>query len=180
MRPPGVIGIVGYRKAGKSLIVEHLIRHYGYSRVAFAKPLKDMLRAIGLDDVHLEGSLKEAPCDLLLGKSPRWAMQSLGTEWGRQLIGEKVWINLWRAYIRRNNLRAVACDDCRFLNEAEAIRTMGGLLIRVTRDGCGPSDHPSETESGIIACDVEVFNNGTQDDLGASIDFVLGRQGITA
>ena len=42
-----------------------------------------MLYQLGLGEAHIEGALKEVPCELLGGKTPRYAMQTLGTEWGR-------------------------------------------------------------------------------------------------
>jgi hypothetical protein len=66
----------------------HLVNHRGFARVRFAGPLKAMMAALGCTNAEIDGDRKEVPCDLLGGKSPRWAMQTLGTEWGRKLIGD--------------------------------------------------------------------------------------------
>jgi hypothetical protein len=51
-----------------------------WRQVKFAGPLKSMCMALGLTEAHIEGHLKEVPCELLCGQTPRHAMQTLGTE----------------------------------------------------------------------------------------------------
>ena len=83
---PSVIAITGQAGSGKTTIAKHLELEYNYVRVRFAEVLKDMLLALGLTEEEINGDLKEKPCSLLLGKTPRHAMQTLGIEWGRNLI----------------------------------------------------------------------------------------------
>ncbi len=59
----------------------------------------------------IEGSLKAKPCSLLAGKTPRHAMQTLGTEWGRNCIGDGFWINLWREGSSISLLRLAASSS---------------------------------------------------------------------
>ena len=86
-----LIAFCGYMGSGKSFAADYLIEKYGYTRVKFAGPLKDMLHTMGLTEEEIEGGDKDKPSDLLCGRTPRWAMQSLGTEWGRECIGENLW-----------------------------------------------------------------------------------------
>ena len=74
---PRLIGIAGRLGSGKTLAADTLCVNHNFVKVKFAKPIKDMMRTLGLDDRHIEGHLKEEPCDLLDGETPRWAMQSL-------------------------------------------------------------------------------------------------------
>ena len=174
MKPP-VIGLVGRRGSGKSLAAQRLVAVHGYLRVPFAAPLKDMLRAIGLDEVYL-GSLKEQPCPLLCGAAPRHAMQTLGS-WGRDSIHPDMWVTLWREKAFRSSAPLIVANDVRFANEAATVRALGGALLRVTRRDAPAGEevdsHVSETEQDGILCDVIMQNNGTLADLERIVDHVM-------
>ncbi len=127
----------------------------GYNRVRFAGPLKAMLSALLLNSGAsfeltqrmLDGDLKEAPSTFLQGKTPREAMQTLGTEWGRTMLGEGLWVSA--AIGDANELRrqglGVVIDDVRFPNEAEAVSAAGGILVKVVRRGAVRcTEHASE------------------------------------
>lgn len=142
-----IIGLTGYAGAGKSTAAKILVERHGFTLVKFAGPLKQMLRCLGLGDHEIEGAQKEFPHHLLNGKSPRQAMQLLGTEWGRDLIGADLWVNvaMESAWTMIDRGGKVVLDDCRFENEAEAIRTEGGIIVEVMRPGIGPiNNHSSE------------------------------------
>jgi len=171
MTKPRLIALVGLAGSGKSTAAKHLTANHGYRVEKFAGPLKDMLRAIGLTESHIEGDLKEVPCDLLGGKTPRYAMQTLGTEWGRDLISTGLWTRAWMDRARNG---AVVTDDCRFENEAEAVRRLGGRIIRVVRPAHGNgAGHASESDQARIVADRDIVNNGTPADLHAQLDAIL-------
>jgi hypothetical protein len=136
---PHLIGFCGPIGAGKTFAADHLARDYGYSRVRFAGPLKAMLRALGLSEDQTDGAAKEAPCALLGGRTPRYAMQVLGTEWGRELISPDIWTRAWDHHAARylDNGLPVVVDDVRFVNEATALLRRGG------RSGADRSARPS-------------------------------------
>lgn len=165
-----LIGITGRAGSGKSTAADVLLKA-GWARVKFADPLKNMLRAIGLSDRHIEGDLKEVPCDLLQGKTPRWAMQSLGTEWGRQCIGEGLWLDLARREIALTIAQGVpvVVDDVRFENEAQLIRDLGGTILQITRGNAETPSHASEAD---LAGDIVYRNNGTRAELQGFIRYV--------
>jgi hypothetical protein len=131
MSDPVIIGLGGEAGSGKSTLANILVTRYGFTRMAFADPLKDMLRVIliefGYQPDHamrwIDGEFKEVPCPALDGKSCREALQKLGTEWGRDQISQKLWINLLMA--RLDGLDAsvthVVVDDVRMDNEADAL-----------------------------------------------------------
>lgn len=132
-KPRIVIGFAGRIGCGKTTAAVELYR-YGFTRVRFAGPFKAMLRSLGLTEREIDGDHKELPCELLGGKTPRYAMQTLGSEWGRALIDPQLWLNAWLRSIEKvpPNVPIVA-DDVRFANEAAAIHAMGGVVIRVVR-----------------------------------------------
>jgi hypothetical protein len=166
---PAVVAFTGRAQAGKSTAAAYLVERHGYTRVRFAGPLKDMMRAIGLDDAEIEGNLKEAPCVLLQGKTPRHAMQALGTEWGRDCIGPNFWVDIWSAQAARVIRQGgrVAVDDCRFPNENSAVRALGGRVIAIEGRGGISGGHISEAGSG--AADATVWNVGMLHDLDRGV-----------
>jgi len=171
---PSVIALTGAAGSGKSTAARHLVSAHGYTLVKFAGPLKAMMRMVGLADREIEGDLKEVPSAVLCGKTPRYAMQTLGTEWGRDIIGPDFWANVWfdmAADVLDQGGRVV-CDDCRFDNEAEAARKLGGLVLSLHGRGGIEGDHVSE--SGGVKADFSICN-GSEWDAGLTrqIDAVL-------
>lgn len=162
---PQIIALVGNAGAGKSTVAEYLMREHGYVLIKFAGPLKAMLRAIGLDDEEIEGSRKEQPCDLLCGKTPRHAMVTLGTEWGRDLIGENFWAGLWQeeAAMNLNSGRVVVVDDCRFPNELAAVKEMGGIVWRITRPEHAGSSIPTHRSEGALSAHYDTMRELVND-----------------
>lgn len=145
--PRTLIAFTGLAGSGKSTAAQHLVKNHGFQRLRFAGPLKDMMRALGLTEAEIEGDRKEMPCDLLGGKTPRYAMQTIGTEWGRDIIAPDLWIRAFNAALAKVPADVpVVVDDCRFPNEADAIIAAGGVLVRVVRPGAGAgaSGHSSE------------------------------------
>jgi len=172
-----VIGLLGNAGAGKTTAANHLVARYKYVRRPFARPLKQMLLAVGLSQEHTDGALKNEPCDLLCGTTPRHALQTLGTDWGRDMISPDLWVTLWLADATRTPMPVVA-DDVRFQNEADAIRSLGGIVVKIDRPSVGrTSDHASETEMDTIRCDRLVRNLGDLDDLCASLMEVVQHVG---
>lgn len=164
-----VIAFIGPRGCGKSTAAKHLTNNYGYTRHFFAKPIKEMVKCLGLTEEHVNGKLKEMPTDLLLGKSPRWAQQSIGTEWGRELIGENIWVQAWHNTMPEGN---IVCDDLRFPNELEMVRSMNAIVIRVDRPGVKLTlEHESEAHD--LPFDFGLRNDGTIDQLNDKIDVFM-------
>ncbi len=129
-----IIGVIGPKGSGKSEIAKLLVEQYDFSRHAFADPLKKALMvAFGLSREQVYGSLKETPTDKLCGRTPRHAMMTLGTEWGRDLIHPDIWTAAWRSTMPPGN---VVVDDLRFPNEFELVKkTLDGYVVSVRRPG---------------------------------------------
>lgn len=177
-----LVAFTGRAGAGKSTAAFHLVERHGWVRMRFAGPLKSMMAALGLSGAEIEGDRKEVPSDLLCGKTPRFAMQTIGTEWGRDLIGEDLWIRAWRkAFERTLPGSCVVVDDCRFPNEVEAIRSAGGIIVNVDRVGVGArsgmAGHASETHD--LPFDLKIQNEGAIESFFTSIETTL-RVGYSA
>lgn len=167
---PRVIALTGVAGSGKSTVAG-MLADYGYTLVKFAGPLKAMLREVGLTVSEIEGNRKELPIDFLCGKSPRQAMQTLGYEWGRKCIGEDFWVNAWRLAV--NGLPLVVVDDCRFPNEAHAVRQLGGVIWALEGRGGIAGSHESENGIG-SAPDRVIVNGGPITELRAAVSYALG------
>jgi hypothetical protein len=174
-----VIGLAGAAGCGKTTIAHYLVEQYDFVRVRFADTLKNMLKAAGLTDRHLDGDLKEVPTDLLCGKTPRWVMQQLGTEFFRNQVGRDFWVNAWsrRAQTHLDMGDWVVADDMRFPNEAATISKLGGTLAHITRpdNQLDVGVHESEAHSDSLDYDVHIVNGGTLGDLFRQVDFRLIR-----
>jgi len=167
-----IVALVGAAGCGKSTVAE-ILQGMGYHRLKFSQPLKDMLKAIGLTDEHTEGRLKEVPCDLLSGRTPRYAMQTLGTEWARDIMEKDFWLNLWRTQAQKYEKLVV--EDCRFGNEAGLVKSMGGNLWRINRLGYDFNGHSSETEMEDLKCDLVINNHSNEADLKMMVIGLIGR-----
>ena len=180
-----VIALVGKAGAGKTRAGQYLIDHFGYKRLRFAERLKAMLYAFGLDYSVIDGNDKDKPCESLCGQTPRHAMQTLGTEWGRRMIGDDLWVKA----LERDMMLGIGAgitkfviDDLRFLNEELWVRSLissslGNIhtkIIRIIRDVEEMSStHQSETEMDKIVPDVYIENTGTIDELYANVGRAL-------
>lgn len=163
-----LIALCGRKGSGKDEAAKILVGYAGFQSIAFADPLREISKiAFGLTDKEMsdrmlkEASLRRYPYD-----SPREILQYVGTEGFRSRWPE-VWIECAKRRIREINAPGVVITDCRFLNEAAAVREMGGSIIKIDADDrLGPNEdpHPSEAEIPLIEADLVIENNGTLDD----------------
>lgn len=177
-KKPDLISLVGYAGSGKDTVATTL-KADGYKQVAFADPVREMAAAINpwvrLDTCHFvryNDLIEEMGYDKAKRTYPevRALLQRIGTEAGRGVISDAVWIDV--AEQRIEKLRAeghrVVTTDCRFDNEVDLSRRLGGRVVLVNRPGCGPAnDHDSETLPGRVVPDEVIDNDGSLLDLFA-------------
>lgn len=142
-----VIGMSGKARSGKNYLAYHALVPLGYIPLSLAMPFKaDALARFGLP---IEEVLGEA------GKSDetRHRLQQMGTEEGRNVYGEDIWIDTLTAWMRwfyDNSFRNFVITDVRFPNEAQWVQNWhGGRLVRVVGRGeaenAQAKEHISET-----------------------------------
>lgn len=137
-----IVGLIGFIGAGKGTVGD-LLRLQGYKQASFAGALKDTAsQMFGWDRALLEGDteqsrvFREKKDDFWSERfgydfSPRLALQLLGTEAGRNVFHEDIWIYALENRIR--NYKNVVVTDTRFPNEIEFIRSKGGVIVEVKR-----------------------------------------------
>lgn len=144
--PTQLIGICGAAGSGKSTVAQHLAESQNGKRLRLADGLKTMLKSIGLTDAQVDGNEKLIPLPLLCGHTPRYAMTSLGTGWGRNQIGKDFWMNICSMSLTRELVKGehklLIVDDIRHANEAEMIRRLGGQMWCVRRPATEPEFGP--------------------------------------
>lgn len=168
---PPVIAFAGKVGSGKTTIANELALPLKAGRYSFANPLRRMLRGLLMDGgmEYYEAkewltSRKEEPCPVLDGKTIRHALQTLGTEWGREHMGEYFWANRLKDFVH-NAPVPVIVDDVRFLSERDVVKELDGITIYVHRPDNRPaiavSQHSSENSILPSHCDHAVYNSGT-------------------
>ena len=170
---PQIIGITGRKFNGKDTLGNYLVNNYNYMKLSYAEPIKEISRILfGFNDEQLYGGLKEI-IDENWNTSPRTIMQFLGTEIFRKQmnqvipdIGENFWIKCLEVkmlnILKENPSQKFVICDVRFPNELEAIKKLGGIVIRVKRDLNTNNDtHESEKYIENLDVNYEFSNNGT-------------------
>lgn len=184
-----LIGLGGFAFSGKDTVADHWESEYGWIKLYMSKPLETALLRVN-PWVDVRASNWETQRDEILGDSDwlRYAdlhglvgydaskkcldvrnyLQKLGTEVGRNMFGENVWVDygFGEADKLRNDGLNVAITGIRFPNELDAVRQRGGLSIWVERPGYGPvNTHASDNTLSADDFDVVVYNEGTLADL---------------
>lgn len=168
-----LLGITGLAGSGKTTAANLLLsRAKDSTRLPLAQPLKEMCLCLGLTEEMVFGDQKMTPIPGLGDITPRYIMQTLGTEWGRNTIHPDLWVLSWRTRVRKDfddGIKLVVCDDVRFPNEVRFIKKMGGKVIRVTSDRVKQGSHVSESFITSLDVDAEIENNGGMDELSDKI-----------
>lgn len=165
-----IIGICGPARNGKDTIALMLARNGIDAEIqSLATPMKQMCQVLGLSERQLWGNEKEI-VDPRFNATPRKMMQTLGTEWGRNIIDEDMWLNALWSKCEGN----VIIPDIRFSNEARFVRKRG-VIIHVIRPGTTiDSKHSSEQGVERGDRDFTISNNGTLEDLEKKVSRVAG------
>jgi hypothetical protein len=197
-----IIGFGHRAQSGKDTCGQYLVDRHGYKRVAFADPLKRAaMQIFGLTEQQCYGSkANKETVDPRWGFTPRYAMQTLGEKL-RVIFGEDVWVKSAEAQILNTKIDrsmpkgeiAISLDhvtysggvvitDVRYPNEAQMIRSLGGIVVRVDRPSLGPltDAHPSETSMEGFDYDDVILNDGSLEALYAQVDRIISTRSTSS
>jgi len=158
-----LIGLTGPAGVGKDTVASFMTG-YGFSTYAFARPLKDALRVLG---IHEPLTREEKEINLPgMPFSYREAAQKLGTEFAREL-DQNFWLKLADKAVERNYNTVIT--DVRFDNEASWVRERGGLVVHIigrkTTVQGALSRHASENGVHRLMYDVILDNSSNKEAL---------------
>lgn len=139
-----IVGLLGFIGSGKGTAGD-LLKDMGFTPVSFAKGVKDVTAEMfGWPRHLLEGDTqksrewREEPDEFWskeFGKSftPRYALQLMGTEVGRDVFHKDFWVINLKRYMMQNQGEHFVITDVRFQNEMEFVHSQGGILIEIER-----------------------------------------------
>lgn len=180
--PARIIGLLGHAGSGKDTAARFILELVRGRSIALADPLKRFCKEVfafsneqlwGLSekrevpDKRYIRTFEETPifADVVENSpprpstflTPRYALQTLGTDWGRACY-QDVWIDLGLRTamgIIGNGTATVVITDVRFVNEARKIQEAGGVVWQIVRSGVtgasgGIVGHASEVEQDSV------------------------------
>ena len=160
-----IVGITGAAGSGKDTAAQALATLGSFRLLSFAMPIKAMIStAFGFSAENWEDrDWKESTIEEI-GRSPRQMAQTLGTEWGRELIHQDIWViataNAIHQVHSKNPHINFVIPDVRFENEARWIMNQGGVIIEITREGILQVErHSSEDGIPLGLIDFIINNN---------------------
>lgn len=173
-----IYALSGKRGSGKTTAATHLMKKHGFIRVSFAEELRRLAKTLMpfKDNDLIVPSKKEAKF-----ADYYWSPREFLVHFGEfmRFHDESYWLNRGLALCIDPH-RSYVFDDCRYKNEADAIRKLGGKIIRINRyeknNPYGKNlDTPSETNLDDYKFDFEVLavRNTSITELQAQIDLAV-------
>lgn len=175
------VALVGQQGSGKSTIAALLVKHHGYLRHSWADGVRhvfEMAYETITPSNYAEIKARKYPTKiqlpiggtLIVQRTGGELLQLIGAEALRQQVDQDFWIKVGIRTLFRDQM---CNDDTRYLNEAEALRNRGWVIVRVNAPteirkarlggAFRPEDHSSETEQQFIAADYDIDNDEITD-----------------
>lgn len=197
-----LLGVCGRKRHGKDTIGEFLREGWDYTPIAFADPIKRIcmdIYGLSYDQCYGGDEYKEV-VDERWGLTPRYIMQRVGTEMGRE-VHKETWVRYCFEQIERARRREPVIlhipakrgffpaassgvnasqwvvTDVRLPDEARAVQNRGGRVIKAIRPSLlqGAVDmHQTETCIDDIRADHLLLNDGGLAQLRARLSSYMG------
>ena len=185
-----LIGITGKIGAGKSLSSRILERNHKFTEYTMAGPLKKMATSIGFTEEEVNGTQEQK---LVKNKywnvSGREFLQKFGTEVCRDILprvinmnfnNRTLWCRIFEIYYEEHKKNmGVVVSDCRFKDELDLIKELGGVTVKIIRNNTDTDNtmltshkfHPSELLE--YKTNFVINNNGDLQDLTCKLQEML-------
>lgn len=179
------VALIGRARSGKDSVGARLESRYGYTRLAFADPLKKMALEVnpwivygigGMQSIRLADLIEHVGWERAKDEYPevRRILQATG-----QSVRDRDpihWLRLMMASLDAARLAGanVVVTDVRYPNEANTLRLLGFRMVRIIRpslDDHSPT-HASETALDGFSAGLTIYNDGTLADLAAQADSI--------
>lgn len=164
-----LIGLGGQLRSGKDTAADYLVAEHGYVKFGMSDALNDFLVAqnpivhfrleTGMEGLRFTARVLPvryaewlAEHGYVAAKEKleefRAIMQRTGTEAGRQVLYENVWVDAIMRKIQASE-KPVVVTGIRFDNEVEMIESLGGETVWVHRSAVSPSKPSTELDEAI-------------------------------
>lgn len=153
-----LVGLMGKIGSGKTTVAQILVNNFGFIKVSFADPLKQMLvnaKILTYDEAFVN-------------KTPyaREMLQKIGTNLIRNQIDKDFWVKKTEYLINKlceKGAEKIVIDDVRFPNEWDFIKRMGGIIIKIVDiENSNNNDHESESYVDMLPFDYLIENDKRQ------------------
>lgn len=167
-----LIGLIGKKKSGKDTFADYIINKYNFHKLTFADPLKEICKYLFFlnNDQLYNQEIKEIKIEKW-NLSPREIFQKVGTDLFRNNFDLDFWTKQFEiryGEIIKNNPNVI-CSDVRFQNEADLIKSLGGVLIYIDRQTDNNDNHESE-KINIKNYDYYIENNDSKENFYKKIN----------
>lgn len=185
-----IIGIGGRLRSGKDTVADYLVERYGFTKLGMSDPLLkaalvlDPIVTSETDELNYDvypirlSEVVETQGYVAAKEIPevRRFLQVLGTDFGRYMIGENVWVNMAANAIAETE-GDVVITGLRFPNETQMIGDLNGETWWIDRSLTTDealARHASENGVNSRMFDLTIENTGTLEGLYLSVDTAVG------
>lgn len=125
-----IFGFSGKLGTGKNFIAEKVFSSMMPQKQTVVMSFADQIKVSGI----VQHGLDRYKCFVEKDDHTRRTLQRIGTEEGRNVYGEDIWIRYtleWMMVYANRGAKRIIITDVRFKNEFDFIKSLGGTMIRV-------------------------------------------------
>lgn len=157
------------------VVAKYIKQHYNWKERLVARAFYAGAQFARYDDLVDEIGYTEAK----IVPNVREFLQLLGTDVGRKMIDENVWVDIAKRSIQADMAEglSVALTGVRFPNEVEMIKSLDGTNVWVSRPSevapATQAGHASESSVSADDFDIVIVNDGTLEELHGKADGLI-------